>query len=434
MPSLSSRGLSLSTGIQGGGAVVTAATVNGRCPDIGSAPMSAPSSTLATTAAPTDAGTRPRLLLLDGHSLAYRAFFALPVENFSTTTGQPTNAVYGFTSMLINILRDEKPTHLAVAFDVGRKTFRSEIYADYKANRSESPTDFRGQVSLVQEVLAALHVPVITADNYEADDVIATLTVQAVEQGMDVLIATGDRDALQLVNDHVTVLYPRKGVSDMTRFTPEEVETKYGLSPAQYPDFAALRGDPSDNLPSIPSVGEKTAAKWVREYGSLDQLVDQVDTVKGKVGDALRAHLGSVLQNRRLTELDRQVPLELGPADLAMQAWDRNEVHTLFDNLQFRVLRDRLFATLTSAEPEVEGGFDVELDEVPAGGLGDWLQANARTGRTGLIFRGTWGRGGGELTGLALAAANDHATFVDLGPDLDAADEQALAEIGRAHV
>jgi DNA polymerase-1 len=392
-----------------------------------SAPSSTPVSTSPASAAPASSATRPRLLLLDGHSLAYRAFFALPVENFSTTTGQPTNAVYGFTSMLINILRDEQPTHLAVAFDVGRKTFRSEIYAEYKANRSESPTDFRGQVSLVQEVLAALHVPVITAEGYEADDVIATLTVQAVEQGMDVLIATGDRDALQLVNEHVTVLYPRKGVSDMTRFTPEEVETKYGLTPVQYPDFAALRGDPSDNLPSIPSVGEKTAAKWVREYGSLDALVDQVDTVKGKVGEKLREHLSSVLQNRRLTELDRAVPLALGPQDLAVQAWDRNEVHTLFDNLQFRVLRDRLFATLTSAEPEVEGGFDVTVDDVPAGQLGEWLRANASSGRTGVIFRGTWGRGTGELAGLALAAANDHTTFVDLGPDLDVADEQALA-------
>jgi DNA polymerase-1 len=367
------------------------------------------------------------LLLLDGHSLAYRAFFALPVENFSTTTGQPTNAVYGFTSMLINILRDEQPTHLAVAFDVGRKTFRSEIYAEYKANRAESPTDFRGQVSLIQEVLGALHVPVITAEGYEADDVIATLTVQAVEQGMDVFIATGDRDALQLVNPHVTVLYPRKGVSDLTRFTPEEVETKYGLTPTQYPDFAALRGDPSDNLPSIPSVGEKTAAKWVREYGSLDALVDQVDTVKGKVGEKLREHLSSVLQNRRLTELDRAVPLEVGPSDLAVQSWDRNEVHTLFDNLQFRVLRDRLFATLSAPEPEVEGGFDVAEDILPAGGLGDWLAANARTGHTGIVFRGGWGRGTGELTGIALAAANDHATFVDLGPSLDTADEQALA-------
>ena len=284
--------------------------------------MSAPVSTSAPAARrwAVRATQRPRLLLLDGHSLAYRAFFALPVENFSTTTGQPTNAVYGFTSMLINVLRDEQPTHLAVAFDVSRKTFRSEIFAEYKANRSESPTDFRGQVSLVQEVLAALHVPVLTAENYEADDVIATLTVQAVEQGMDVLICTGDRDALQLVNEHVTVLYPRKGVSDLTRFTPEEVETKYGLTPAQYPDYAALRGDPSDNLPSIPSVGEKTAAKWIREYGSLDALVDQVDTVKGKVGEKLREHLSSVMQNRRLTELDRAVPLPLGPADLAVQA------------------------------------------------------------------------------------------------------------------
>jgi DNA polymerase I len=389
--------------------------------------MSAPVSAPAPAPEGSTAGARPRLLLLDGHSLAYRAFFALPVENFSTTTGQPTNAVYGFTSMLINVLRDEQPTHLAVAFDVGRKTFRSEIYAEYKANRSESPTDFRGQVSLIQEVLGALHVPVITAEGFEADDVIATLTVQAEEQGMDVLICTGDRDALQLVDPHVTVLYPRKGVSDLTRFTPEEVEAKYGLTPRQYPDFAALRGDPSDNLPSIPSVGEKTAAKWVREYGSLDALVDQVDTVKGKVGEKLREHLASVLQNRRLTELDRQVPLELGPADLAVQPWDRNEVHTLFDNLQFRVLRDRLFATLTSAEPEVEGGFDLDVEEVPAGGLGAWLDRHARTGRTGIIFRGTWGRGTGELAGIALAAGDDAATFVDLGPDLDTADEQALA-------
>ena len=389
--------------------------------------MSAPVSETvrpSTSAAP---AARPRLLLLDGHSLAYRAFFALPVENFSTTTGQPTNAVYGFTSMLINVLRDEAPTHLAVAFDVGRTTFRSEIFAEYKANRSESPTDFRGQVSLIQEVLAALHVPVLTAEGYEADDVIATLTVQAVESGMDVLICTGDRDALQLVNDHVTVLYPRKGVSDLTRFTPEAVEEKYGLSPVQYPDFAALRGDPSDNLPGIPSVGEKTAAKWIREYGSLDALVDQVDTVKGKVGEKLREHLSSVLQNRRLTELDRTVALELHPVDLAVAPWDRAEVHTLFDNLQFRVLRDRLFATLSSAEPEVDGGIDVTVDEVPAGALGDWLAAHTRRGHTGVVFRGSWGRGTGELTGIALAAADDHTVFADLGPDLDVADEQALA-------
>ena len=182
---------------------------------------------------PAGDGARNRLLLIDGHSVAYRAFYALPVENFSTTTGQPTNAVFGFTSMLINVLRDEAPTHVAVAFDVSRQTFRSELFADYKANRSASPADFKGQVELVKEVLTALRIPSVEAPGYEADDVIATLTSRAEREGFDVLICTGDRDALQLVSDQVTVLYPRKGVSDMTRFTPEEVETKYGLSPAQ---------------------------------------------------------------------------------------------------------------------------------------------------------------------------------------------------------
>src|SRR6266498_4094658 len=253
---------------------------------------------------------RPRILLLDGHSLAYRAFFALPVENFSTTTGQPTNAVYGFTSMLINVLRDEEPTHVGVAFDVSRSTFRSQAYAEYKANRSTTPTDFKGQVSLIEEVLRALAIPVITAEGYEADDVIATLATQAEADDLDVLICTGDRDALQLVSDRTTVLYPRRGVSDMTRFTPGQVLDKYGLSPAQYPDFAALRGDPSDNLPSIPGVGEKTAAKWIKQFGSLDELIDRVDEVKGKVGDALRAHLSAVTLNRQLTELIRDVELD----------------------------------------------------------------------------------------------------------------------------
>src|SRR4051812_47603189 len=233
----------------------------------------------------------PKLLLLDGHSLAYRAFYALREVEMSTTTGQPTNAVFGFTSMLINLLRDEEPTHVAVAFDVSRKTFRSEAYAEYKAGRSETPQDFRGQVTLIREVLDALHIKSLAVDNFEADDVITTLTTQADSQGVQVLICTGDRDALQLVNDHVTVLYPKRGVSEMTRFTPEEVAAKYDLSPVQYPDFAALRGDPSDNLPGIPGVGEKTASKWIREYGSLAELVAKVDTVKGKAGDALRENL-----------------------------------------------------------------------------------------------------------------------------------------------
>src|SRR5215217_2359521 len=395
---------------------------------LGSAAMSAPVSAPASSpAVPSAEEARPRLLLLDGHSLAYRAFFALPVENFSTTTGQPTNAVYGFTSMLINVLRDEQPSHLAVAFDVGRKTFRSEIYAEYKANRSESPTDFRGQVSLIQEVLAALHIPVITAEGYEADDVIATLTVQAVEQGMDVLICTGDRDALQLVNEHVTVLYFRRGVSDLTRFTPEEVQAKYGLTPAQYPDFAALRGDPSDNLPSIPGVGEKTAIKWIQQYGSLDVLVDRVDEVKGRVGDALREHLAGVVLNRQLTELVRAVPLTARPDDLVLTGWDRDAVHRLFDELEFRVLRDRLFQTLTAPEPEADEGFTVRGGTLQAGSVGDWLQEHCRDGRrVGLSFRGRWISGGGDLESIAIAAGDGDCAYVEVAA-LIPEDETALA-------
>ena len=168
------------------------------------------------------------------------------------------------------------------------------------------------------------------------------------------LVVTGDRDSLQLVSDDVTVLYPRKGVSELTRFTPEAVVEKYGLTPQQYPDFAALRGDPSDNLPGIPGVGEKTATKWIAEYGSLQALVDNVDTVKGKVGDALRANLSHVVLNRELTDLVKDVPLAQTPDTLRMQPWDRDQIHRLFDDLEFRVLRDRLFETLAAVEPEVD--------------------------------------------------------------------------------
>lgn len=228
-----------------------------------------------------------RLLLLDGHSLAYRAFFALPLENFSTTTGQPTNAVYGFTAMLINVLRDEKPTHVAVTFDRAEPTFRHEQYVEYKAGRTKAPDEFRSQISLIFEVLDALGIRRLSAPGYEADDLIATLATQAEAAGMDVLIVTGDRDTFQLVSDKVTVLYNSRGVSDMRRFTPPALLEKYALTPEQYPDFAALRGDPSDNLPGIPGVGEKTATKWIVEFGSLTELVNRVDEVKGKAGDAL---------------------------------------------------------------------------------------------------------------------------------------------------
>ena len=347
-----------------------------------------------------------RLLLLDGHSLAYRAFFALPAENFRTGTGQTTNAVYGFTAMLINLLRDEAPTHVAVAFDVSRVTFRSERFSDYKANRSSTPDDFRGQVDLIKDVLTALAIPFFAVENYEADDIIATLATQAEAQGYRVLVTTGDRDAFQLVSDNVTVLYPTRGVSELGRIDPDAVMTRYGLTPAQYPDFAALRGDPSDNLPSIPGVGEKTAAKWVREFGSLEALTDRVDEVKGKAGDALRAHLAHVLLNRQLTELIRDVALEAAPDDLVARPWDREAVHRLFDELEFRVLRERLFATLTSAEPEAEEGFAVEGSALAPGTVRAWLDAHARDGRrVGLVVHGQLGTWAGrDVEGIALAA------------------------------
>ncbi|MCX6463493.1 MAG: DNA polymerase I [Pseudonocardiales bacterium] len=363
------------------------------------------STAAGTKTSPAPPSTGRRLLLLDGHSLAYRAFFALPAENFRTGTGQTTNAVYGFTSMLINLLRDESPTHLAVAFDVSRRTFRSEKFTEYKANRTTTPDDFRGQVDLIKEVLNALSIPYFAVDNFEADDVIATLATQAEAQGFQVAITTGDRDAFQLVSDNVMVLYPTRGVSELGRIDPAAVMERYGLTPAQYPDFAALRGDPSDNLPNIPGVGEKTAAKWVREYGSLAELTDRVDEVKGKAGDALRANLANVLLNRQLTELVRDVPLDTEPAQLEVRPWDRDAVHRLFDELEFRVLRERLFSTLTSAEPEAEGGIEVEGAAVAPGAVRAWLDAHARDGRrVGLAFHGVTGGASADLSGIALAA------------------------------
>ncbi|MEV0360513.1 DNA polymerase I [Nocardia sp. NPDC050697] len=388
--------------------------------------MTSPTTQPATSAAPATAGgDRPTLLLLDGHSIAYRAFFALPAENFKTVTGQTTNAVYGFTAMLINLLRDEKPTHVAAAFDVSRATFRTEAYPEYKANRSATPDEFRGQVELTKDVLGAMGIPVMAIEGYEADDVIATITTQALRDGFRVLVVTGDRDAIQLVNDDVTVLYPRKGVSDLTRFTPGEVQAKYGLTPAQYPDYAALRGDPSDNLPGIPGVGEKTAAKWIREFGDLTALVDRVDEVKGKVGDALRANLSGVVLNRQLTELVKDVPLPYTPEQLAQAPWDRNKIHQLFDDLEFRVLRDRLFETLAPPEPEAESGFEISGGALEVGAVGEWLAEHAKAGaRHGLSVVGSGSPAAGDVRALAIAAADGEGGYIDttvLTPDDEAA-------------
>ena len=251
-----------------------------------------------------------RLLLIDGHSMAYRAFFALPAENFTTATGQHTNAIYGFATMLISLLKDEKPTHVAVAFDVSRKTFRTEIFSEYKAIRAKTPDEFRSQMSYLSDLVKGFGITQFSVEGFEADDIIATLATRAERDGFEVLICTGDRDSFQLVTESITVLYPKRGVSEMARMTPQAVIDKYQMTPTQYPDFAALRGDPSDNLPSISGVGEKTAAKWIIEYGSLEKLLAKADEVGGKVGIALRENIESIKRNRELTQLIHSVDID----------------------------------------------------------------------------------------------------------------------------
>ncbi|RQX19933.1 DNA polymerase I [Micromonospora ureilytica] len=375
--------------------------------------------------------TTPRLLLVDGHSMAYRAFFALPVENFSTTTGQPTNAVYGFTSMLINVLRDEQPTHIVVAFDVSRHSFRTDKYAEYKAGRSETPTDFKGQVSLVKEVLAALQIPVVEKEGFEADDVIATLACQARDQGMSVLISSGDRDAFQLIDDQITVLYPRKGVSDLARMDPAAVEAKYGVPPQQYRDLAALVGETSDNLPGVPGVGPKTAAKWITTYGGVEGVIARADEIKGKAGDSLRERLADVIRNYELNCLVSDLELPLRPEDTRWTGWDREAVHQVFDTLEFRILRDRLYQYLEAVEPEAESGFDLAGEVLTEpGALAGWLTTHVPTGTpVGLAVKLDTGpnrRHTASITGLALATAGGAAAWVDPA-GLDATDEGALA-------
>ena len=283
-----------------------------------------------------------RLLLIDGHSMAYRAFFALPADNFTTAQGQHTNAIYGFATMLLSLLSSEKPTHVAVAFDVSRKTFRSEIFPDYKANRAKTPDEFRSQMSYLHELVAAFGITTFEVEGFEADDIIATIAKQAEREGAEVLICTGDRDSFQLVNAKTTVLYPKRGVSDLSRMTPEAVQEKYGMSPEQYPDFAALRGDPSDNLPSVPGVGEKTAARWVVEYGSLHELIANIDKLGGKIGQSLRDSINDVIRNRELTQLVANVPLELSIDALKWSGVDENNTNPLFEKLEFKTLKDRI--------------------------------------------------------------------------------------------
>jgi DNA polymerase-1 len=274
--------------------------------------------------------------------MAYRAFYALPAENFKTSTGQPTNAIYGFASMLINLIKEEKPTHIAVAFDVSRRTFRTEKFADYKANRASTPDEFRSQLSHINEMINGFGIKHFELEGYEADDIIATFAKAAEKKGFQTLICTGDRDSFQLVNEKTTVLYPKKGVTEMNRMTPEAVFEKYGLTPKQYPDFAALRGDPSDNLPSVPGVGEKTATKWIVDYGSLEKLLEKSDELGGKVGESLRTNIEMVKLNRELTHLLDDVKINSDIDDLAWAGFDAVLMSSFFEKLEIRALKERL--------------------------------------------------------------------------------------------
>ena len=355
---------------------------------------------------------RPRLLVVDGHSMAYRAFYALPVENFSTTTGQPTNAVFGFTSMLINLLAAEEPTHIAVAFDAGRTTFRTEQYSEYKATRDQTPEPFRGQVALIVEVLEAMGIPHLTKEGFEADDIIATLATQGAADGLDVLVISGDRDTFQLVREDVTVLYPVKGVSSLTRMTPQAVLDKYGVPPERYPDLAALVGESSDNLPGVPGVGPKTAAKWIGAYDGLEGILARAEEVTGKAGQSLRDNLEQVALNRKLNRLLTDVELPLKVDDLARRSVDREAVHSVFDALEFAVLRERLFANLPAeAAPAADQGVDVAVTALGPGELAGWLEPR-RGQLIGLEVTGTAAQGTGDAWALALA--DDAATAVTL--------------------
>jgi DNA polymerase-1 len=359
--------------------------------------------------------------------MAYRAFFALP-DTMVTSTGEVTNAVYGFTSMLTNLLRDEQPTHAAVAFDAGRVTFRTERYPEYKGTRSATPEAFRGQVPLIKEVLEALRIPAVDRAGIEADDILATLAGQAADAGMDVLVCSGDRDSLQLVTADVTVLYPVKGVSELARMTPDAVLDKYGVPPERYPDLAALVGETSDNLPGVPGVGPGVAAKWIGQYGGLEALLAQMADVPGKRGAALREHAAQVRLNRELNALLRDVELPFAPDDLALRGFDRDALFRVADALQFGALRERILAVDPTREPEAEqvatASVAVTLDDLGEAGPGPWLAERAGD-RLGVVVEGRPGPAGADAWGLAVADDSGAAFAVDLA-DLDQRADEAL--------
>jgi DNA polymerase-1 len=322
---------------------------------------------------------RPSILLLDGHSLAYRAFYALP-DTLRTQTGQLTNAVYGFTSMLIKLLGDRRPDAIVVAFDKGRDTVRTEAYPDYKANRATPPDEFRPQVDLIKQVLGALGIPVVEVAGVEADDVLATLAGRAIAEGFHAFVVTGDRDAMQLVSEDLTVLYTLRGISEMAEMTPAAVEERYGVPPRCYVDVAALRGDNSDNLPGVPGVGDKTAAKLVLRFGDVDGVYAHLDEVSGKKVPAMLAeHEQQVRTNRRIMRLREDVPLpDVDLADLRLGPIDTSAVRELFGALEFRALYDRFVDEVLGEQEEASAaGFERAAERLEAGGLARWLDGVA---------------------------------------------------------
>ena len=387
-----------------------------RLADVATTSSSRASAAGAATKGAAGAAAEPArpLVLLDGHSLAYRAFFALP-SDLATTTGQQTNAVYGFTSMLVKLFGEIAPDRIAVCFDRGRPAYRYEVYADYKANRHATPTEFSTQMPLIREVLDTLHVPVVEIAGYEADDVIATLVEQAIEREVPVLIVTGDRDTLQLVDDEhdVRVMMTSRGITDTRIYDEAAVLERYGVPPEHYVDIAALRGDPSDNLPGVPGVGDKTATKLVVAYGTAEGVVDHAREQRGKLRDNLLAHADGVRRNKQLAILRRDVPLPVGVDELRIGTWDRGEIQRLFDTLEFQSLRERLFAAI--AQPTASDvGFEVDARALATGGLAAWLREVPAGTPVALAARLLTGPGRAELLGVALWAERGGAVWLDL--------------------
>ncbi|WP_246527648.1 DNA polymerase I [Pseudarthrobacter albicanus] len=361
--------------------------------------------------------------------MAFRAFFALPADKFSTANGQHTNAIHGFTSMLINLIKEQKPTHVAVAFDVSDDTtHRKAEYSDYKGGRNETPREMSGQIDLIDKVMGAWGIKTIKMPGYEADDILATLATMGDKAGFEVLLVSGDRDAFQLITDNVFVLYPRKGVSDIPRLDAAAIQEKYFVSPAQYSDLAALVGESADNLPGVPGVGPKTAAKWINLYGGLEGVLENLDSIGGKVGDALRENVEDVKRNRRLNRLHTDLDLPVTLDDLAEPRPDQAALEELFDALEFKTIRTRLFALYGSEVPEAERESLETPDFVtPAGAaeLDAFLAGGAAGQRSAVAVDLVPGRIGEDAAALAIVR-DGAAAHIDLAGQ-DAGSENVLA-------